>query len=62
MIIKRLSINENAKRKLRNRLMNEKIRDAYRKKRQQQMINLKIWRQCKRIIKEHLLQVYMVIW
>ena len=60
--IRKLKISDHAKRKLKSKLMNAKISDAFRNQKQQAWSRKQSWRECRRIIPRHLLQGYLDIW
>ena len=61
-ILKKLPLSENALGKLRLKIMNAKIKDAYKVKQTKSIENFRVWRRSRRLIPGHLLQGYMHIW
>ena len=60
-MLKKIKISDNAKSKLRNMMMNVKLKDAYQKKYHQRRENYRTWRLCKSVIPGHLLWGYLDI-
>ena len=60
-MLKKIKISDNAKSKLRNMMMNVKLKDAYQKKFHQRRENYRTWRLCKSVIPGHFLRGYLDI-